>query len=208
MIPINMEIHRALDQISQIHEHLARTEVCREVRAIPVCLSGIAGLAAAFLQNRLFPQPTSAQFVLFWSAVAALCLIVGGAGILYNYVKQKSALARRQTRMILGQIAPSIVAGVLVTLAAAGSPSFGAELLPGLWACLFSLGIFAARPYLPRIIGWVALFYLLAGAILLGLAGYHLSLSPWGMGLTFGIGQFASGLVLFWDLERSKNGWK
>ena len=40
------------------------------------------------------------------------------------------------------------------------------------WALLFSLGLFSCRPYLPRGIGWVALFYLLAGGglLLLGVA--------------------------------------
>jgi len=84
---------------------------------------------------------------------------------------------------------------------------------------LFSLGIFASRPYLPRIMGWIALYYLVAGAVLLALgvesrtvSGWEMdltfgfdestSLSPWGMGLTFGVGQVLSGIVLYWNLER------
>ena len=76
------------------------------------------------------------------------------------------------------------------------------QYLPGLWAVLFSLGVFASRPYLPRIIGWVALYYLVAGTVLLAMAADSTSLSPWGMGLTFGLGQIASGIVLYWNLER------
>jgi hypothetical protein len=74
--------------------------------------------------------------------------------------------------------------------------------LPGLWAILFSLGNFASLPYLPRSIFWLALGYFLAGVVLLGLADSGLSLSPWGMGLTFGGGHIIAAALMYWSLER------
>jgi len=198
------EIDRAISQIGEIHEHLARTEVCREIRAVPVAVAGVLGLLAAALQPRLQAQGTEIGFVLYWAAVAGICLAVGSAGILLNYLRQSSDWARRQTRIVVGQFLPSFVAGVLVTLAVTKSESLSVSLLPGLWACLFSLGIFAARPYLPRIIGWVGLYYLLAGAVLLATAAPGASPSPWEIGLTFGFGQLVSAVVLYYDLERNR----
>jgi hypothetical protein len=68
------------------------------------------------------------------------------------------------------------------------------------------MGIFASRPYLPRAIGWVALFYFLAGCGLLLLARDGYSLSPWGIGGVFGIGQLAAALVLYQNKERLEHG--
>lgn len=96
-------------------------------------------------------------------------------------------------------------AGALVTVAVLRAAPATVPLLPGLWAVFYGLGVFASRPYLPRAIGWVALFYLGAGAVLLGLAGEGRSLSPWAMGLVFGPGQLALALVLHWNLERKEN---
>jgi hypothetical protein len=75
-------------------------------------------------------------------------------------------------------------------------------LLPGLWAVVFGLGVFATRPYLPRAVGWVGLYYLTAGAFLLGRSPFA-ELSGWSVGGVFGLGQLATALVLYWNLERS-----
>ena len=54
---------------------------------------------------------------------------------------------------------------------------------------------------MPKAIGFVALFYLLSGTWLLVLSDGAVP-SPWGMGLTFGIGQAATALVLYLNIER------
>ena len=88
-----------------------------------------------------------------------------------------------------------------------GVPADGAlstalvPLLPGLWAMLFGVAAFGARPYLPRATGWVALYYMTAGAWLLWHAG-GAPPSAWAVGGTFGAGQLASAAVLYWNLER------
>ena len=46
-----MEIHRALSQISEIHEHLTKGEVFRDYRSLPTALSGALALFAAALQS-------------------------------------------------------------------------------------------------------------------------------------------------------------
>ena len=79
--------------------------------------------------------------------------------------------------------------------------------LPGIWALLYGLGLLASKPFLPRMIGWVALFYILCGCVLLQRAvelGLG-SLSPWEIGIPFGVGQILSGLILYWNLERRRH---
>ena len=197
-----MEIQKALNQISEIHGHLARTDVYRGYRAVPVAFSGVLALVAAAVQTRLSGSESPHSFVIYWVVVAVLSAIVAGGGIVCGYVRQESQFARRRTRTAVGQLLPCFVAGMGVTALMGRPGSDSMQYLPGLWAVLFSLGVFASRPYLPRIIGWVALYYLVAGTVLLAMAADSTSLSPWGMGLTFGLGQIVSGIVLYWNLER------
>src|SRR5215467_7789583 len=47
------EFSRALEQIAEIHEHLAKTEVYRGWRSLPVASSALVGLAAAAWQSAM-----------------------------------------------------------------------------------------------------------------------------------------------------------
>lgn len=200
-----MELTKALDQISQIHEHLTKSEVSRDYRALPAALSGLVAIGAATAQPLILPGATPRQYVLYWFVVGAVGFVVAGGGILTRYLREKDTVARRQTRTVLGQLLPCLVAGVAVTVTLKGLGDGAIALLPGLWAILYSLGIFASRPYLPRAIGFVALYYIVAGTVLLILANSGDSLSPHGMACTFGPGQLLAGAVLYWNLERKPN---
>ena len=102
-----------------------------------------------------------------------------------------------RTRRVLAQFLPCVVAGAVVT---AGFLRGGVEFipyLPGVWALLFGLGVVAVRPYLPRLIGVVGLFYLAAGTVLLYRAAGQPELSGWSVGGVFGIGHLATAFVLY-----------
>ena len=197
-----MEFGRALSQISEIHQHLARTEVYRGYRSAPVALSGIVGLAAAALQAPALSATDPIGFVWFWTAVAIFAGLTGSSEIAFNYLFREGAFERRRTRTVVFQFAPSVVAGALATIAFATTSAALVPLLPGLWAMLFGVALFAARPLLPRATGWVALYYLATGAWLLWHAGT--APSGWTVGGTFGAGQLIAAVVLYWNLERSE----
>lgn len=197
-----MEIDKALSQISEIHEHLTRGAMYRDYRSVPIASTGGLALLAAAFQTPALGERPSYGFIAYWAIVAALCAALAGGGILRGYWLEPQPRARHRTRTVVGQLIPALAAGLLAT---AGLASFDANLivlLPGLWAIFYSLGIFASRPYLPCMIGWVALYYFVAGGVLLILARTGASLSPWGMGLAFGPGQFLAGFVLYWNLEK------
>ena len=198
------ELDQALDRVSEIHRHLARTEVYRGFRSVPIALSGVVGLAGGALQSRFVEDPVGWSFVAYWSVVAAIALVVSLSGIAINYWKTEESSSRQRTRIVIGQFIPSLAAGLLLTVALYTRETTWLPILPGIWAILFSLGIFSARLYLPKNIGWLAVGFLVAGCVLLLLAPGGHSLSPWGMGLVFGVGQIISGLILYWDLERKK----
>ena len=100
------------------------------------------------------------------------------------------------------QFVPCLVAGGLLTATLAVASPESLWLLPGLWQILFSLGIFASCRLLPRATFWVAVFYLASGIASLLFARGDAALSPWAMGVPFGLGQFLAAGVLYWTLER------
>lgn len=198
-----MDVDEALSRISEIHEQIAKGEMYRGFRPVPVAASGLIGFAAALLQPMLVSDGSASHFVRYWLALAIIAALVGGSEIAFNYLVREDAFARRRTRQVIGQFIPCLFAGFALSLALYGQDAHIIALLPGLWAICFSLGVFSARPYLPRATGWVALFYLLAGAWLLFSAhdAAH-AFASWRIGGVFGLGQLASAGVLYWNIER------
>jgi len=198
-----MEISRALDQIAEIHQQIAKGEVYRGYRSLPLAASGLMGLAAAWLQPASLGAADPIGFVIYWTAIAALAAFVGSSEIIYSYFVLHDASARRQTRKVVGQFLPSAVGGAAITVCFTHLSAELVTVLPGLWAFCFGLGTFASRPYLPRASGWVALFYYAAGFTLLWIARGPAPLTGWWVGGVFGVGQLLAALVLWWNLERT-----
>ena len=197
-----MDAIRALDQIEEIHRQIAKGEVYRGYRSFPVALSGLIGLAAAWLQPAALGVLDPIGFVLYWTAIAAAAAFVGSSEIIYNYVVHEDASGRRKTRRVVGQFLPSLVGAAAMTVCFAHLSTALVPLLPGLWAICFGIGTFASRPYLPRASGWIALFYYAAGFALLWIARGPEPLTGWWVGGTFGAGQVLAAVVLWWNLER------
>lgn len=193
---------RALEQIAEIHGQIAKGELYRGYRSLPVAASGLMGILAAWLQPPALGAVYPAGFVLYWTAVAAGAAFVGTSEILYNYIVHDRAADRRRTRRVVGQFLPSAAAGGAMALCFTHLSPALVALLPGLWALCFGIGTFASRPYLPRASGWVALYYYLAGFTLLWTAQGTGSLSGWRVGGTFAAGQLLAAMVLWWNLER------
>lgn len=192
----------ALDQIEEIHRHLAKGEVYRGWRAAPVALSGLVGLTAAWLQRPGLGADDPIGFVIYWTAIAAAAAAVGASEIVYNYIVADAAFSRRRTRRVLAQFLPALAAGALATVTFVRLGAALVALLPGLWALFFGVAVFASRPYLPRASGIVALFYCASGAFLLWNAHTPAPASPWAVGGVFGAGQLLAAAVLYWNLER------
>ena len=199
-----MDVPRALDQIAAIHEQIAKGEVYRGYRSLPVAGSGLIGFMAAWLQPSSLGAANPNGFVLYWAAVGVAAALVGSSEIIYAYTLEDDAAARRKTRRVIGQFLPSIVGGALIAISFMQLNAELVPLLPGLWAFCFGIGTFASRPYLPKASGWVALFYYAAGFGLLWIARGPIPLSGWWVGGTFGTGQMLAALVLWWNLERTQ----
>jgi hypothetical protein len=196
-----VRVSDALGQIALIHDHLARAEVYRGFHPFGVALSGLVGLAAAAAQPWLVAPDDAAAFVRYWLVVAAVGAGVGISRALDAYLRREDEFARRRTRRVIGQFLPCVAAGLTVTVALARSEPL-VSYLPGLWAVLFALGVFSARPYLPHATGWVGLYYLMVGGLCLAAPPESLTRAGWAVGLTFAAGQLATARVLRLNLER------
>jgi hypothetical protein len=195
-----MELQRALDQISEIHAHVARGSVFRGYRALTMALTGLVALLCAALQELVLPTPDLHTFVLEWVAAAGACAVICGMDLWRQRRTREWRRLRQRTVPVLAQFVPAIVVGAVLTGVLVDTEH--AVLLPGLWATVYGLGVFSSRPFLPRAVGWVTLFYLTAGAVLLATADPTRVPGPWGMGAAFGIGQLFLALVLHVNLER------
>jgi hypothetical protein len=198
-----MDFPRALTQIAEIHEQIAKGEIYRGYRSLPIAASGVVGIAAALVQ----PVASVADpiaFVWYWTVVAAVAALVGISETVYNYVFHELASGRRRTRMVLGQFLPGILGAAVLTASFVHLSPRLVALLPGVWAICFGIGTFSSRPYLPRASGLVALFYFAVGSLLLWTANLDAPLNGWHVGATFGIGQLLAAMVLYWKLERAE----
>ncbi len=217
---VPLELREALEQINEIRGQLATAETFRGYRAASAAATGVVALLAALAQPAIVGDPAAhpLRYVVLWVGAAVLCSIGAGTQILYGYLQCASPHRRATTRIVVGHLIPPVTAGAVITWAlmtrqpliatnpfalATLTPPAPAALLPGLWAILVGLGVFASRRHLPRAIGWVGLYYLGAGAAILKYLPGPEALAPWVMGATFSVGQLAAALVLYWNLERN-----
>lgn len=199
-----MELREALTQITEIRLQLARTEVFRGYRAMPMALSGAVAVVAGLVQAAAIPDPMSAvgAYLSVWVGAAAISLAAAGLEMIVRARGAVSPMSRELTHLALGQFCPSLAAGALLTVVLVRASPEGPWMLPGLWQIIFSLGIFASCRLLPRPTFWVAAFYLVTGLTTLALARGDAALSPWAMALPFGAGQSLAAAVLYTTLER------
>jgi hypothetical protein len=200
-----MELREALTQITEIRLHLARTEVFRGYRAMPVAFSGAIALLAALIQAGTIVDPSTqiGPYLVLWVGAAVLSALAAGLEMMIRARNSSSPMTRELTWLALEQFCPSLLAGALVTVVIVRFAPESLWILPGLWQIFFGLGVFASCRLLPRPTFWVAVFYLGTGLAVLAVARGEAALSPWSMGLPFGAGQFLAALVLYRTLERN-----
>ena len=208
-----MELRRALDQISEIHTQLAKTETFRGYRALPTALGGLVGIVAAsaqetvLLENPSFGRVATSSTVIgsgyadFWMAVAALAAVIGLVPLAIKVFKS-SAREQRRSLEAIAQIVPALVLGAVIGSCLYDLPG----LLPGLWCGAWALGLWASRPYLPRAVGWICAYYLAVAIYCVVTMDPHVVPNGWVMGGAFGLGQLALAFVLWMQLERNSVG--
>jgi len=200
-----MELREALTQITEIRLQLARTEVFRGYRAMPVAFSGGVALLAALIQAGTIADPTVqiGPYLVLWIGAAVVSALAAGLEMMIRARNAGSPMTRELTWLAVEQFCPSLLAGALVTVVLLRAAPESLWMLPGLWQIFFGLGIFASCRLLPKQTFWVAVFYVGTGLAVLAVPHGEAALSPWLMGLPFGAGQLLAAAVLYRTLERN-----
>jgi hypothetical protein len=105
-------------------------------------------------------------------------------------------------QMAVEQFLPSAVAGALLTVVLVRFVPTSLWMLPGLWQLVFSLGIFSSYRFLPRPIIAAGVWYMATGLACISF-GDARALSPWAMGIPYGIGQLLVTGILFFTAREA-----
>jgi hypothetical protein len=197
------ELRQALDDISAIRTQVARGTQFRGYGPLSVALSGVLALFVAAGQSHWLAGSNHGleSFLGVWIATAAVAVFLSALETIFRARRVHSGLAMEMIRAAVEQFLPCIVVGLLLTVVLMRIAPQDAWMLPGLWEVIFSLGVFASCRFLPRQMFGVGAWYLAAGLVCLLVASSHHALSPWAMGIPFGIGQLLVAAVLRYGFE-------
>jgi hypothetical protein len=192
------ELRQALAEIRAIRTQVARGTQFLGYGPRSTAASGMVALGVAAIQSRWFSgsQRDIGEFLEIWVATAAFSVLLSAWETVTRARRLHDGFAKEMNHAALEQFLPAIVAGILLTVVLVNASPPVTWMLPGLWELVFSLGVFASCRFLPRAMFGVGLWYLAAGLACLAIESTHQTLSPWSMGIPFGVGQLMVAIVL------------
>lgn len=184
------DLSKALGDLSSIRQQMARSTEFRGYGPATLVTTGVLAIVAALLQGHFVPDPSlhPERYVLLWAVTAIVCATLTAFQVVTRTRRLHSGLSNQMLRMAIEQFLPALLAGTLVTAVIAFKSPAIAWVLPGLWQVIYSLGIFASCRFLPRPMIAAGSWFLVSGLLTLHL-GDTRALSPWTMGLSFGMGE-------------------
>jgi hypothetical protein len=191
------DLNRALGDISSIRKQMASATEFRGYGPATLAATGVFALVAALVQRAWVADPVHhiSAYLSVWIATAVLSAGLTGVQMYTRSRRIHSALSDEMIGMAVEQFLPAVGAGLLLTVVIVRYTPPVAWMLPGLWQVVFSLGIFSSCRFLPRPMIAAGVWYLLAGLGCIALAGDG-ALSPWAMGVPFGMGQMLVAAIL------------
>ena len=194
------DLDQALVAISDIRSRLAAGTMFRGFG--PAVMASTAGLAfATATAQSLWPEILNSDpyiFLTCWIVIAVIAAALIGVEMVARSRRYHGPLSNA---MILNAIELFLPAGFAGAIIAYIFVEFAPETLwtlPGLWQMLVALGLFTAMRSLPWSVIFAAAWYFLAGAFVLVVASKDWSLTPWMMGVPFGIGQLLLAGILYY----------
>jgi len=191
------DLDRALLDINFVREHIARTTQFKGYGPLTLAATGFFALGVAALEAQLPAryQGRALQFIAVWSATAAVAVILIGIEAIVRSRKLHVGMAVEMLQAAIEQFLPAVTAGVLIAFALARWSPSSLRMLPGLWQIVFSLAVFSTARILPKVVFIVGIWYLGCGLACLAM-GQSDPLSPWSMGIPFGVGQLLVACIL------------
>jgi len=192
------ELHRALSDIRSIRGQLARGMEFRGYGPAALAVTGLVAWIAALVQWSWLGTGVRDihAYLAVWAPTAAICFAIIVVEAQLRSTRLHGGLAPQMMRAALEQFLPPLSAGLLLTVVICTRSPGVAWMLPGLWQLIFSLGGFPSSKKKTAPIFAVGIWYLACGLTCLALGRGGAALSPWAMGVPFGIGQLLVSLAL------------
>jgi hypothetical protein len=200
------ELQQALSEIQSIRSQVARGTEYRGYGPASIAVSGILALVVAAVQAQWMAKHAKADFAAWlavWGGTAAVSVLLTGIETFARSRRVHAGLAREMIQSAVEQFLPAVAIGFLLTVVLIRAAPQECWMLPGLWELIFSLGVFASCRFLPRQMFGVGVWYLAAGLFCLAAGAAAHALSPWMMGIPFGIGQILVAAVLQFGFRES-----
>src|ERR1700728_1455097 len=200
------DLNKALGEISSIRRQVARSTEFRGYGPTTLAATGGIAILAAGVQAVWLPNPTNRipVYLAIWVSTAIVSAALIAVQTVTRTQRLHSGMADEMVRMAIAQFLPAAGAGALLTIVLIGSVPAALWMLPGLWQITFSLGVFSSCRFLPRPMAVAGAWYLLTGLACIALADGR-SLSPWTMGVSYGVGQLLVAGILFFAAQEGSD---
>jgi len=200
------DLRQALHEINAIRTQVARDTQFRGYGPVSIAASGVLAVAVAALQSRFSRDGGDfTGFLYVWVATAAASVMMTAVETIVRSRRVHSGLANEMLYAAVEQFLPAAIVGILLTAVMMRVAPHEDWMLPGLWQLMFSLGVFASCRFLPQQMIAVAVWYLVCGLSSLVLQSDAKAVSPWVMGIPFGVGQLGVAGVLKFCFDRSED---
>jgi hypothetical protein len=193
------ELQQALSEIQSIRNQVAHGTEFRGYGPASIAVSGILALLVAAVQAQWIATHGKMNFAIWlgiWAGTAAITVFLTGIETFARARRVHMGFAKEMVQSAVAQFLPSVAVGFLLTVVLVRVAGQECWMLPGLWELVFSLGVFASCRFLPRQMFAVGVWYLAAGLFCLAAGSAARALSPWMMGIPFGVGQLLVAAVL------------
>jgi hypothetical protein len=199
-------LDKALGDITSIRRQVARTTEFRGYGAATLAATGVFAMIAAVTQYFLLPDPSNqiGNYLRIWVTTAIVSATLIGMQTFTRTRRIHSGLADEMILMAVEQFLPSVGAGALISIVLIRFVPACTWMLPGFWQITFSLGVFASCRFLPKPMAVAGSWYLLTGLACIGL-GDTRALTPWTMGIAYGVGQLLVAAVLLWGSKEDQD---
>ena len=193
------ELQQALSEIHCIRTQVAHGTEFRGYGPASIAASGILALLVAAAQAQWMAKSSKADLTIWlgvWAGTAVVSVFLTGLETFARARRVHLGFAREMVQSAVAQFLPAVMVGFLLTVVMMRVAPEECWMLPGLWELIFSLGVFASCRFLPRQMFAVGVWYLAAGLFCLVAGSATHALSPWTMGIPFGVGQLLVAAVL------------
>jgi hypothetical protein len=192
------DVERALSDIAEVRERLARAERFEGYSGPAAAASGIVAIIAGGVQYARVPHPATpagfSAYLAIWMSCLGVALLLNYGAVVFWLIKNHRPSAQSQFRTAALSIAPSVLLGGALSAALAAHGDY--SLLPGTWFAFYAVGLFASRHAIPSGALPVMIAFGVLAVAFVATPLEHLALSWWVVPLGFGLGQLAIGYLL------------